>query len=119
MTFIKGIISRRTRQGVYVGRYIRRPPVAQHRLKRVTDQEVEYLAKDTKNHNQLKRVRHSNEGFIAILKDQVPDRGRHSMRYFGLLAPRSKASTWAAVFVLLGQKQRPHPRRVSWRWLLT
>ena len=101
----------------YVGRYIRRPPVAQHRLKRVTDQEVEYLAKDTRNHNQLVRVRHSNEAFVAILKEQVPDRGRHAMRYFGLLAPRSKACTWSAVFVLLSQKQRPHPRRLSWRWL--
>jgi hypothetical protein len=71
----------------YVGRYIRRPPIAQHHLDRVTDQEVEYLAKDTRNHNQLVRVRHSNEKLVAILKEQVPDRGRHAMRYFGLLAP--------------------------------
>jgi len=62
-------------------------------------------------------VRHSNEEFVAILKEQVPDRGRHAMRYFGLLAPRSKAGTWAAVFILLSQKRRPHPRRLSWRWL--
>jgi len=39
------------------------------------------------------------------------------MRYFGLLAPRAKARTWAAVFLLLKQKQRPHPPRLSWRWL--
>jgi hypothetical protein len=101
----------------YVGRYIRRPPIAQHRLARVTDQEVEYLAKDTRNHNQLVKVRYSNDEFVAILKEQVPDRGRHAMRYFGLLAPRSKACTWAALFILLRQKQRPHPRRLSWRWL--
>jgi hypothetical protein len=102
----------------YVGRYIRRPPVAQHRLERVADQEVEYLAKDTRNHNRLVRVRHSNEEFVAMLKEQMPDRGRHAMRYFGLLAPRSKACTWPAVFLLLGQKRRCHPRRSSWRWLL-
>lgn len=101
----------------YVGRYIRRPPVAQHRLTRVTDHEVEYLAKDTRNHNQLVRVQHSNERFVAILKEQMPDRGRHAMRYFGLLAPRAKPCMWAAVFVLLRQKQRPHPRPLSWRWL--
>ena len=101
----------------YVGRYIRRPPVAEHRLTRVTDHEVEYLAKDTKNDNRLVRVRHSNEEFVAILKEQVLGRGRHAMRYFGLLAPRSKARRWAAVFLLLRQKQRPHPRRLSWRWL--
>jgi hypothetical protein len=101
----------------YVGRYIRRPPVAQHRLTRVTDNEVEYLAKDTKSNNQLVSVRRSNEDFLDILKEQVPGRGRHAMRYFGLLAPRSKAGTWAAVFALLRQKQRSHPPRTSWRWL--
>jgi hypothetical protein len=101
----------------YVGRYIRRPPVAQHRLTRVRDHEVEYLAKDTKNNNQLVSLRHSNEEFVSILKEHVPGRGRHAMRYFGLLAPRSKACTWAAVFALLRQEQRPHPRRSSWRWL--
>jgi Putative transposase/Transposase zinc-binding domain len=102
----------------YVGRYIRRPPVAQHRLKRITDQEVEYVAKDTRNDNKSARRGYSNEEFLAILKEQVPDRSRNNMRYFGLLSPRSKARTWAAVFVLLRQKQRPHPRRSSWRWLL-
>ena len=101
----------------YVGRYIRRPPVAQHRMERVTDQEVEYLSKDTRNENQLVKVRFSNQEFVAVLKKQVQDHGRHAMRYFGLLAPRSKACTWAAVFTLLRQKQRPHPRRLSWREL--
>jgi hypothetical protein len=102
----------------YVGRYIRRPPVAQHRLERVTEQEVEYLAKDTRNHNQLVKVRYSNQELVAILREQVLNRGRHAMRYFGLLAPRSKACTWAAVFALLRQKQRPHPRGLRWRSLL-
>jgi hypothetical protein len=101
----------------YVGRYIRRPPVAQHRLTRVDDHEVEYLAKDTKHNNQLVRARHSNEEFVAILKKHMPGHGRHAMRYFGLLAPRSKACTWAALFFVLRQKERPHPRRLSWRWL--
>lgn len=102
----------------YVGRYIRRPPIAQHRLQRVADGPIEYLAKDTRNSNQLVRVQYSNEHFLAILKEQVQDRGRHVMRYFGLLAPRSKAQTWVAVFLALGQKQRSHPRRSGWRWLL-
>ena len=53
----------------------------------------------------------------GFLKEHVPGHGRHAMRYFGLLAPRSKASTWAAVFFVLRQQQRPHPRRLRWRWL--
>jgi len=81
----------------YVGRYIRRPPVAEHRLKRETAESVRYVAKDTRN-NRLVQMRFSNEKLIHILKQQVPDCGRHNMRYFGLLAPRSKAQTWVAVF---------------------
>ena len=98
------------------GRYIRRPPIAQHRLTRVGNHEVEYLAKDTKN-KQFVSKRYSNEEFVNVLMQHVPDRGRHAMRYFGLLSPRSKARLWAAVFVLLDQQQRPHPPRSSWRWL--
>jgi hypothetical protein len=101
----------------YVGRYIRRPPIAQHRLTRITDQVVEYLAKDTRN-NRFVNVRYSNDEFVAILKKQVHDRGRHAMRYFGLLAPRTKARTWAAVFLSLKQQQRPLPCRLGWRYLL-
>jgi hypothetical protein len=98
------------------GRYIRRPPIAQHRLTRMGDHQVEYLAKDTRT-KQFVRKRYTTEEFVSILIQHVPDRGRHAMRYFGLLAPRSKARTWAAVFMVLKQKQRPHPPRLAWRWL--
>ena len=98
------------------GRYIRRPPIAQHRLTRVGNREVEYLAKDTKN-RQFVPKRYANEEFVNILMQHVPDRGRHAMRYFGLLSPRCKVRLWAAVFVLLNQRKRPHPPRLSWRWL--
>ena len=98
------------------GRYVRRPPIAQHRLTRVGKHEVEYLAKDTRNKKFVLK-RYSNEEFVNILMQHVPDRGRHAMRYFGLLSPRSKARLWAAIFALLGQQQHPHPPRSSWRWL--
>jgi Putative transposase/Transposase zinc-binding domain len=98
------------------GRYIRRPPIAQHRLTRVGNHEVEYLAKDTRKKQSVSK-RYTNEKFVSILMQHVPDRGRHAMRYFGLLSPRSKARLWAAVFVLLNQRKRPHPPRLSWRWL--
>jgi hypothetical protein len=63
-------------------------------------------------------VRYSNAEFVAILTEQVPDRGRHAMRYFGLMAPRTKAHTWAALFLSLKQKLRPVPYRLGWRYLL-
>lgn len=98
------------------GRYIRRPPVAQHRLKRSSDNEVEYLAKDTRTKQFVQR-RYILSEFVSTLMQHVPHHGRHAMRYFGLLAPRSKPRTWPAVFLLLNQEQRPHPVRLSWRWL--
>ena len=80
------------------------------------DNHVEYLAKDTRL-KQFIRKRYTTEEFVDLLIQHVPLHGRHAMRYFGLLGPRSKARTWAALFVLLKQKQRPHPRRLGWRWL--
>ena len=98
----------------YAARYVRRPPIAQRRFLKVTEREVEFLTKDKR----LRRVvttRYSIEQFIALWADQVPDRYRHAIRYFGLLAPGTKSRTWAALFVLLGQERRPRPHRLSWR----
>jgi hypothetical protein len=58
------------------------------------------------------------EGFVATLAEHVPDRYRHAIRYFGLLAPGSKARTSAAVFALLGQQKQLRPRRLGWAFLL-
>jgi hypothetical protein len=98
------------------GRYIRRPPVAQHRLARIGIDRVEYLAKDTRNKQRV-LMQYTNEEFVDILAQHVPNPNRHAMRYFGLLSPRCKALVWAAVFVLLNQQRRPHPPRLPWRWL--
>jgi hypothetical protein len=98
------------------GRYIRRPPIAQHRLARVGIDRVEYLGKDTRSKCPV-LMQYKNEEFVDVLAQHVPDPYRHAMRYFGLLAPRCKARLWGAIFVLLNQQQRPHPPRLPWRWL--
>jgi hypothetical protein len=98
----------------YAGRYARRPPIAQRRFVRITDKEVWFWTKDLR----LKRKmidRYPIEQFLALLAEHVPDRYRHAIRYFGLLAPGSKRKTSAAVFTLLKQKKRPPPRRLGWR----
>jgi|ERR1017187_6959813 hypothetical protein len=60
----------------------------------------------------LAPTRYLIEDFVDALATHVPDRYRHAMRRFGLLAPRT---TSAALFLLLGQKQQPRPERMSWR----
>jgi len=98
----------------YVARYVRRPPIAQHRFTKITDQEVEFLTKDLKK-KRVVMTHYSLETFVDALATHVPDRYRHAMRRFGLLAPRTKHTTSDGLFVLLGQVKRPRPQRLSWR----
>jgi hypothetical protein len=97
----------------YVARYVRRPPIAQHRFVKITDREVEFLTKDLKE-KQVVTTHYLIEEFVDALAAHVPDRYRHAMRYFGLLAPGTKRMTLAALFALLGQNKRPRPQRLGW-----
>jgi hypothetical protein len=96
----------------HIGRYLRKPPIAQYRLRRLNDKEVQYLAKDTRN-SCLMPVRYTNQEFLKCLIPHVPDRYCNSMRYFGLLAPRS-SSLLSLTFDLLNQKQRSAPCYLPW-----
>ncbi len=98
----------------YVARYVRRPPIAQHRFTKITDQEVEFLTKDLKE-KRVVTTHYLIEEFVNALAAHVPDRYRHAMRRFGLLAPRTQRTTSTALFLLLGQTKRPRPQRLSWR----
>ena len=97
----------------YAGRYVRHPPIAQHRFRKFDRHEIHFLTKDTKT-KQMVITQYTTAGFVATLADHVPDRYRHAIRYFGLLAPRTKARTHDIVFALLGQKRRGKPWRLSW-----
>jgi hypothetical protein len=97
----------------YAARYIRRPPIAQHRFQEIDGPVVKFLTKDTATKETVLDELPKQE-FVQILADHVPDRYRHSVRYYGLLAPRSRSRVFAIMFKLLGQKRRPRPRRLSW-----
>jgi hypothetical protein len=97
----------------YAGRYIRRLPISQKNILEVSDREVVYMVKDTRRKTYVE-ARSTPAEFVAILAQHVLDRYQHSMRYFGLLAPRTKRLTSAGVLVLLGQVPRPKPRRPRW-----
>ena len=98
----------------YAARYVRRPPIANWRLLEVTGREVKFVAKDTKA-GRLVPTRCRLPEFARLLAAHVPDHYRQAIRYFGLLAPRAKGQTFAALFVLLGETKRPRPQRLSWR----
>ncbi len=97
----------------YAARYLRRPPIAQYRFVSVRQDEIVFRTQD----HRLKRETltcYKPSDFIQALADQVPERYRHSVRYFGLLAPRTKARSFGALFSLLGQHRRSRPIRLSW-----
>jgi hypothetical protein len=96
----------------HIGRYVRKPPISQRRLRRLDDDRVEYIAKDTKN-ERMRPMTYTNREFLSLLLPHVADRYCNSMRYFGLLAPRSKGLL-SVVFDLLKQKRKPKPPRLSW-----
>lgn len=98
----------------YTARYIRRPPIAMWRILKVSDGQVDFVAKDTRN-ERLDPTRCMLDRFVRLLAAHVPDHYRHGTRYFGLLAPRIKNKLYAGLFLLLGQRRRPRPQRLSWR----
>ncbi len=102
----------------YAGRYIRRPPIPLNHIVKITDREVRFLAKDTRGKRKVELL-WPKEMFVDALGEHVPDRYRHAMRYFGLLAPRSKRRTSTALFAALKQKKRPRPTRLGWADSLT
>jgi hypothetical protein len=111
--FIDKIVSKAHFLG-YAARYVRRPPIAKWRILKVTDGQVEFVAKDTRNET-LVRTWCTLDRFVRLLAAHVPDHYRHAIRYFGLLAPRVKGQRDAGLFHLLGQQRRPRPQRLSWR----
>jgi hypothetical protein len=96
----------------YAARYIRRPPIAQHRFQE-TGPVVKFWTKDTATKETVLDELPKEE-FIRILAGHVPDKYMHSVRYYGLLAPRSRNRIFAIMFKLLSQTRHPRPRRLSW-----
>jgi hypothetical protein len=96
----------------YAARYIRRPPIAQHRFQKIDGPVIKFLTEDTETRETVLDELPKEE-FIRMLSEHVPDKYRHSIRYYGLLAPRAKGRAFTLLFKLLGQNRRPRPRRLS------
>jgi Putative transposase/Transposase zinc-binding domain len=96
----------------YAARYLRRPPIAEHRIISMTDDHVEYWANDLKLKAWV-RIKVSVQQFLELLIQHVPERYAHNVRYFGLASPAGKHLVSTAVFALLGEEQKPRPKRLS------
>jgi hypothetical protein len=101
----------------YMTRYLRRLPIGQNRLLSYDGETIRFSFKDKKSMTK-KIQQYPVRQYIDLLADQVPDRYRHAVRYFGLLAPRSKGRGYKVFLALLNQKRRPRSRRTSWPRLM-
>ena len=97
----------------YIARYLRRPPIAEYRLQPSPAGTVHFQYKDKKA-NEIRVAKYTTEKFLLLLADQVLDRYRNGVRYFGLLSPRAKALRFAAFLRLLGRRVPQRPRRLRW-----
>lgn len=97
----------------YVGRYVRRPAIAEHRIIEINKDWVVFWTKD---HKLKRRVEtwYSCERFVDLLGEHIPDEYRHAVRHYGLLSPRGRSRTFALFYSLLAQRKCPRLRRQSW-----
>jgi hypothetical protein len=100
-----------------LSRYVRRPPIAQYRFVKITDQEVRFWFKD-KILKRRMNFSYTPEEFVATLAEHVPDSLSTCGSILRAACACTNASTSAAVFTLLRQQKRPRPRRLGWAFLL-
>jgi hypothetical protein len=99
----------------YAGRHVRRPPIAQRRITSIGQETVTFWTKDKRKRGVV-YVTLSLEDFVDRWAQHIPEHYQHAVRNFGLFAPRALSRTSALVFHLLGQKQRPRPKALSWAY---
>lgn len=93
----------------YLGRYIKRPAIAESKLKHYDGNEVafKYLHHSTKTY---RRFSLSVEDFIGRFVQHIPDVGFRMIRYYGFLAHRVRGTMLPLVYQLLKQEQEYLPK---------
>jgi hypothetical protein len=88
---------------------------AQNHIVEITETDIRFLAKKRKNNCvRVVTLQWSKQKLVDTLGHHVPDRYRHAMRYFGLLAPLSKRDISDTLLAMLRQKKPPRQDRLSW-----
>ena len=86
----------------YLGRYSKRPPLSQSRLKHYDGKKVffDYLNHKTKNHEE---ACYEKEEFIGRFIKHIPDKYFRMINYYGFLAQRVSGELLPKVYLLLNQ----------------
>lgn len=101
----------------YLGRYVKRPPIAQSKLMHYNGQEVVF--------KYLNHVTHSyhtftcqTQDFIARFVQHIPDAHFRMIRYYGFLANRVRGKLLPIVYTLLNQTKTYGELAATWSMLL-
>ena len=100
----------------YLGRYIKRPPLAQSRLQHYDGNIVVFQYLNHKNQQQ-KSFTCSAKKFIARFIQHIPDKGFRLIRYYGFLANRVRSTLLPIVYQLLDQTVEK-TFKLTWKALL-
>jgi hypothetical protein len=101
----------------YLARYIKRPPIAESKLRHYDGFEIAFKYRDhrTKTYRRLKLT---TEQFIGRFIQHIPDIGFRMIRYYGFLAHRIRGNLLPIVYELLGQKNIQVPLAPSYAELM-
>ena len=88
----------------YLARYVKRPPIAESKLRHYDGTDVLFSYKDhaSKSHRLFKA---SVDDFISRFIQHIPDIGFRMIRYFGVLANRVRGRLLPIIYQLLGQQR--------------
>src|SRR3990167_8480105 len=87
----------------YLGGYVKRPPIAESKLRHYDGHEVTFSYLDH-NSKKRKKMTLTAEEFIGRFVWHIPDVGFRMIRYYGFLANRVRGKLLPLVYQLLGQK---------------
>lgn len=87
----------------YLGRYVKRPAIAESKLKHYDGNKVifRYLDHNTKT---FRNFTSTVDSFIARFVQHIPDNGFRMIRYYGFLSNRTRGKLLPIVYQLLHQK---------------
>lgn len=101
----------------YLGGYVKRPPIAESKLRHYDGHEVtfNYLDHTSKTRKTLTLT---TEQFIGRFVNHIPDKNFRMIRYYGFLANRVRAKLLPIVHQLLGQTIENNPPAPSYSMLI-
>lgn len=88
----------------YLGRYVKRPPIAESKLKHYSGNSISFSYLDHKTKT-YRRFTLSVEQFIARFVQHIPDLNFRMIRYYGFLANRVRGKLLPIVYQHIGQNK--------------